>query len=277
MPQNVSVQPIIEEGDIFDLTQLILTQKFTEPPNRYSAAGLIKKLEELGIGRPSTYANIISTLGDRKYVESVTGSMKPTLLGMQVARLLTDNFDESTSSHLTAEMEENLDKISRGESDYETVLNDFWWEFKNEVETKSENLKEDKSKYRSIETDVKCPTCDSQMELKIGRFGEYFQCVVTHEHQFPKNFKEYEAALKDALVKYQDQTSGKVCVVCGQGLIVRVSKASLKPYIACKEYRVGNKHTITNIDFPEGDPNASKGKRVSKFPLKKSFSKSKKK
>ena len=269
MTQNQILQPIIKEGDVFDLSKLVLTQKFTEPPNRYSAAGLIKKMEELGIGRPSTYASIISTLVDRAYVEQGASNMKPTLLGKQVAKILTDNFDEATSSAMTAQMEDNLDQISRGESNYEKVLNDFWWGFKSEVESKSIVLKDNSAQYRAVETDLKCPTCDSAMALRLGRFGEYYQCAEVHEHQFIKNFREYEAALAESKIKYHDQTIGKNCEVCGVPMIVRVSKGGLKPYIACPEYRVGNKHTITNIEFDENDPNAKIGKKPRRFFKKK--------
>lgn len=236
----------LQEGQKLDLMGLILKQKFTQPPGRYSAASLVRKMEELGIGRPSTYASIISTLQDRQYVDG-GNSMKPTTLGRQVNMILKENFEEVTSSEMTATMEDNLDKISMGEAGYEKVLGDFWYRFKDEVETKSKKLSLEKEKYRSLETDVRCPTCDSEMELKSGRFGEYFQCKTHHEHQFPKNFREYAIALEQARIQYQSEAIGKKCEVCGQDLIVRVSKSSLKPYIACPEYRVGNKHTVVSI------------------------------
>jgi ssDNA-binding Zn-finger/Zn-ribbon topoisomerase 1 len=251
----------IKKGDVLNLSKLIYIQKFTQPPSRYSAASLIKKLEELGIGRPSTYATIISTLQDRGYVESGQG-MKPSTLGMQVNNVLKDNFADVTSSGMTAEMESNLDKISRGELSYEDILNDFWWDFKKNVESKAVEIKGSVAKYRSSKTDVRCPTCNSEMELKIGRFGEYFQCLATHQHQFPKNFREYEQALSLATKEYESQAKGQICQECGKDMIVRVSKSSLKPYIACPDYRVGNKHTITNVVSSDSkDQNGNKEKR----------------
>lgn len=243
----------LELNQVVYLGNMVYTQHFTKPPSRYSQASLVKKLEELGIGRPSTFASIISTLQDREYVESkaVTGTnqMIPTSLGRKIYELLKENFSKVTSSELTAQMEDNLDRISRGEEDYEKMLDDFWWEFKKDVESKSANINENKDKYKTSATDELCPECGSAMELKIGRFGEYFQCQNVKEHQFPKNYKEYNVAIEEARVKYAPQADGKKCEECGKPMIVRVSKSSLNPYIACPEYKVGNKHTVTAVNF----------------------------
>ncbi len=243
------VEIAFKVGEKITLNELFYEQHFTSPPSRYSAASLIKKLEELGIGRPSTYASIISTLQDREYVENGAGSMKPTTLGRKINAILDTHFEIITGPKMTADMEDNLDKISRGEDEYIKVLNAFWTDFKKEVEEKSKVLGEQKEQYRSSETDVTCPTCDNSMSLRIGRFGEYFQCSVHKEHMFPKNFREYEAALKEAHINFDSQAKGKECEECGKELVVRVSKSSLNTYIACPEYKVGNKHTVTSINF----------------------------
>jgi DNA topoisomerase-1 len=264
----------IQKDQKFTLTQLINIQNFTKPPSRFTAASLIKKLEELGIGRPSTYASIIATLQDREYVETNKNQMLPTALGMKVNDLLTDNFQQITSSELTAEMEENLDEISRGEKAYNQVLGDFWWNFKQEVESKSKNLAEQRDKYKSTSTDVKCPVCQSEMDLKIGRFGEYYQCQVHKEHAFPKNFREYEEALKVARELYENQAKGKHCSECGKELIVRVSKSSLKPYIACSDYQVGNQHTVKPISLgpcPKCQEEGRTGDKQGELVAKKGF------
>ncbi len=253
------------QGEKLTLTDVFYNQNFTSPPNRYSAASLVKKLEELGIGRPSTYASIISTLQDRQYVEA-SNQMKPTTLGMRINELLTDNFIDVTGSELTAKMEDELDEISNGNKEYLQVLTEFWNGFKKEVETKSAQIV-GTDKYTSSETDEKCPTCGNGMELKIGRFGEYFQCLETREHQFAKNYKEYEAAVKESHIAFDEQTQGLKCEECQKDLIVRVSKSSLNPYIACPDYRVGNKHTVTNVtygDCPECKDSGRKGKLVKK-------------
>jgi DNA topoisomerase I len=253
------------QGQHLTLTDIFYDQHFTSPPNRYSAASLVKKLEELGIGRPSTFASIISTLQDRQYVEP-TNQMKPTTLGMRINELLTENFTEITGSQFTAKMEDELDDISNGEKEYLDVLTSFWTEFKQEVESKSASIVSTE-KYTTTHTEEKCPSCSSQMDLRIGRFGEYFQCQNEREHQFAKNYKEYEAALQKAHQDFDSQAVGQKCADCKKDLIVRVSKSSLNPYIACPEYRVGNKHTVTNVtygDCPECTAAKRKGKLVKK-------------
>ena len=259
----------IEIGDIFDLSELYLTQKFTQPPSRFSAASLIKKLEEEGIGRPSTYASIITTLVDRGYSEMNKNIMIPTTLGLRINQILTDNFEQITSSNLTAQMEENLDQISQGNKNYNETLGEFWTPFKSLVESKSLELTGRKDDYRTTETDELCPKCGSEMTLKIGRFGEYFQCQSVKEHQFAKNYKEYEIALGEAYQKFQTQTFGLKCEVCSKDLIIRVAKSSLKPYIACPDYKVGNKHTVMEVNYgkcPECEKNGRNGLLVSKRP-----------
>lgn len=259
-----------QEGEKLYLHETFYSQKFTKPPSRFSPASLIKKMEELGIGRPSTYATIISTLQDREYVENKQNTMFPTVLGVKINDLLSENFTEVTSPVMTANMEEGLDEISRGEKDYEQVLGDFWWDFKNKVETKSEQLKQEKNKYKSSQTNLLCPTCQAAMELKIGRFGEYYQCMDHKEHIFAKNFREYEIALAEARSVYNNQTEGKICTECKKNLVVRVSKSSLKPYIACPDYQVGNKHTVIPVNYGPC-PKCHKEGRDGVLVLKKGF------
>lgn len=274
--EEVSLKPkfSLEVGQVLFLQELLYLQKFTSPPSRYSPASLIKKLEELGIGRPSTYASIISTLQDREYVENKQNVMYPSTLGMKINDLLTDNFAEITGSAMTAQMEDNLDQISRGEKEYKQVLSEFWWPFKKEVEEKSGIINENKEKYKSTETDVLDPKHGDLMVLKIGRFGEYFQNPNHPESIYPKNFREYEVAINEARVTYADQTKGKKCEICKKDLIVRVSKASLKPYIACPDYKVGNKHTVMAVNFgpcPKCSTDGRTGKNAGVLVQKKGF------
>jgi DNA topoisomerase I len=260
-------------GEKITLNELFYEQHFTSPPSRFSAASLIKKLEELGIGRPSTYASIISTLQDREYVENGTGSMKPTSLGRKINAILDTHFEIITGPKMTADMEDNLDKISRGEDEYVKVLSAFWTDFKNKVEAETKVIGEQKEQYRSSETDVPCPTCNSAMSLRIGRFGEYFQCATHKEHMFPKNFREYEVALVEAHANFDHQVVGKTCDECKKDLIVRVSKSSLNTYIACPDYKVGNKHTVTSVNFgncPQCIEAGRKGKKMGVL-VKKSY------
>lgn len=250
--EQTGVQNLWREGDRMYLKDIFYFQKFTQPPSRYSPSSLIKKMEELGIGRPSTYASIISTLQDRAYVEDNNKTLIPTTLGIKINGILTENFTQVTSAEMTASMEEDLDEISRGESDYQKVLDEFWWSFKKEVEEKSGGLKSERQKYRETETDVIDPKYGDKMVLKVGRFGEYYQNPQHPESMYPKNFREYQVALKKAQEDYGHLTKGLKCEECGKDLIVRVSKKSLKPYIACPDYRVGNKHTVKSIKELQG-------------------------
>ena len=264
-----------EKAKIY-LENLFYQQKFTKPPSRYSAASLIKKLEELGIGRPSTYASIISTLQDRGYVDAISKSMEPTTLGMTIAKLLSENFERITDERFTAQMEDSLDDISRGENSYEKVLEAFWSEFKPEVETKMDELKEKRESYTSQSSDEKCPTCAGDMNVRLGRFGEYLQCQNDKSHMFALNYREYEASLKEAKALFENQTEGKFCEDCKKQLIVRVSKNTLNPYLACETYKVGNKHTVMNVHYgpcPQCKDEGRVGENAGNLIIKKSRNK----
>lgn len=255
-------------GSTIYLNKINCLENYTKPPSRFSPASLIKKLEELGIGRPSTYASIISTLIDRTYAEIKQNIIYPTSLGRRVSDLLTDNFTEVTSSELTANMEANLDKLSRGEAQYKKVLSDFWEVFKKHVESQLPKIKEFKSSYQTTQTDVIDPKYGQPMVLKIGRFGEYYQNPQHPESIYPKNFREVEQALKEATEKFSNQTKNKVCELCQKPLIVRVSKSTLNPYIACPEYKVGNKHTVLSVihgDCPKCKTEGRTGQLVQKY------------
>ncbi len=254
-------------GDSLDLQSLLCKQKFTRPPGRYSAASLIKQLEKLGIGRPSTYASIISTLQFRKYVEDKSKAMIPTALGMRIGELLIEKFPSVTSSEMTAKMENDLDKISNGEESYEKFLNDFWYPFSTDVNNKMGGIKEDVQKYRKVETteDLPCPKCGGEMELKIGRFGEYYQCQEELEnrkadeaklgkkikekltHIFPKNFRELEVAERKAEAEYGEKVKGLTCPKSKKDMVVRVSKSGLNPYIATATYTPKNGEAVISI------------------------------
>jgi DNA topoisomerase I len=191
--------------------------------------------------------------------------MQPTNLGMKVNDLISGNFEKVTGAALTAEMEDNLDAIAHGDKEYVETLREFWVPFKAEVESKFGAIKDNAQEYRTTATETKCYTCGSAMVQKLGRFGEYYQCEAVKEHMFPLNYLEYKEKLEWAQKEYASQCKGTKCEDCKKELIVRVSKASLKPYIACSEYKVGNKHTVTNITFgdcPQCKEQGRKGKKM---------------
>ena len=166
--------PKVTGGEPLKLVDVTGTQKFTQPPGRYSEAGLVKALEERGIGRPSTYASIISTLGDRGYVEKDGRALKPTDTGEVVSQFLEDNFTSYISDTFTAEMENELDEIATGERDYVKTLSDFYGPFSREV--KSKESMEKQTTFGEADARHKCPKCGSRMLVKLSRGGKFLSC-----------------------------------------------------------------------------------------------------
>jgi DNA topoisomerase-1 len=166
--------PEMKESDPLTLLELSDTEKQTEPPNRYSEAGLVKELEARGIGRPSTYASIISTLEARGYVEKINKALKPTDTGDVVSTFLESNFMEYINDTFTAEMENELDEIANGEREYTKTLKDFYVPFQKDVKEKD---KLDKATtIEKADPKYKCPKCGSGMLVKLGRGGKFLSC-----------------------------------------------------------------------------------------------------
>ncbi len=167
--------PEVALGDEVKLIEIIDTAKQTEPPNRYSEAGLVKELETRGIGRPSTYAAIISTLETRGYVEKINRSLKPTDTGEVVSTFLEQNFMNYISDTFTAEMESELDDIANGSRDYTKTLKDFYIPFSKHIKEKD---KLDKATtLEAADEKFKCPLCKKSMVIKLGRGGKFLSCI----------------------------------------------------------------------------------------------------
>ncbi len=210
----------LEEGQKLDLIELIKNQHFTRPPARYTESSLVKELDNLGIGRPSTYASIISTLYDREYVIQEDRKLVPTDLGKKVNDLLVTNFNHIFNVNFTAQMEEELDEIADGQNKYEKVLTDFYVPFKNvldEVEKKIEK--------------PKCDLCGADMEIKMGRYGRFLACT-----NYPKC--KGVKSLKNFSQKETEENSSELldekCPKCGSQLIYRNSKFG--KFIGCSKY-----------------------------------------
>jgi DNA topoisomerase I len=254
-PKNIN----LELGDVSFLNKIETFQKFTQPPSRFSQASLIKELEKLGIGRPSTYASIITTLYDREYVVNNTVSkstLQPTNLGIKIIEILEKFLPDLTSSVFTAQMEDKLDEIANCTGGVEEMdkmyvqsIQHFWDPLKAKVEEQMGAAILNRDEFKTSQSDEKCPTCGSEMVLKLGRFGDYLQCQAVVEHRFKPNYREVESALKLAQESFNDQAIGHKCEDCSKDLIVRVSNSTLNPYIACPDYRVGTKHSIIGVNF----------------------------
>ena len=168
------ILPKMNVGDKLDLDKIFSEEKQTEPPSRYSEAGLIKELEKRGIGRPSTYASIIKTIVDRGYVEKDQKALKPTDTGEVVSGFLEDNFGEYISDTFTAEMEDKLDDIALGKRTYVKTLTDFYTPFNKDVKSKEKLAKA--TDLGTADKKYKCPTCGSGMIIKLGRGGRFLSC-----------------------------------------------------------------------------------------------------
>ncbi len=166
--------PKLSIGDALTLLSLSSEEKQTEPPNRYTEAGLIKELEKRGIGRPSTYASIMKTIQDRGYVEKLARSLKPTATGMVVSGWLEENFPTYVSDTFTAEMENELDEIARGERGYTETLTEFYDPFEKAVQSKEKLPKA--TSLGDAPAEFPCPLCGSPMEFKLGRGGVFMSC-----------------------------------------------------------------------------------------------------
>ncbi|HMQ04436.1 MAG TPA: type I DNA topoisomerase [Pyrinomonadaceae bacterium] len=166
--------PAVVEGEELKLNSITPEQHFTEPPPRYSEATLVKALEEKGIGRPSTYAAIMTTIQDREYVEKLEGRFHPTPLGTTVNDLLIESFDDIFNTAYTAGMELKLDDIEEGKLEWRSALREFYEKFSKDLENAAESIKNKKK--TSIPTDEICEKCGSGMVIKFGRFGQFLAC-----------------------------------------------------------------------------------------------------
>ncbi len=179
-----NILPPMQQGDIVDLREIRLEQHFTEPPPRYSEASLVKALEDYGIGRPSTYASIITTLLDREYVELENKRFHPTDVGRVVSRFLTQHFPQYVDYDFTAQLEDSLDEISRGETDWLPLMEEFWTTFKNQVDDKMENVSRDEAiQSRQLGVDEKT---GKPISVRMGRYGPFVQIGTREDEEKPR-------------------------------------------------------------------------------------------
>ena len=199
------------------LKELNPNQHFTKPPPRFTESSLIKELESNGIGRPSTYAMIMGTIIDRKYVEQVDRKMIPTELGRKVNTILVKNFSNIFNVNFTAQMEEELDSIAEGEIGYLKVLNDFYEPFSKTLKEVEANLEK-----------IKCDKCGSDMDIKMGRFGKYLACTNYPECKNIKSLKDF------APNGGAPEPTGDICPKCGSNTVYREGKFGR--FIGCEKY-----------------------------------------
>jgi DNA topoisomerase-1 len=181
--EGEKILPAMKEGDLIDLKAIRPEQHFTEPPPRYSEASLVRALEEHGIGRPSTYASIISTLQQRKYVTLEARRFRPTDIGRIVNKFLTDHFDKYVDYDFTARLEDDLDAVSRGERDWVPLMREFWQPFRERCEDKAKVSREEVVQARELGVD---PKSGRPVSVRLGRFGPFAQLGTKDDEEKPK-------------------------------------------------------------------------------------------
>ncbi len=168
--------PELKIGEVLKLKELVPAQHFTQPPARYTEASLIKALEENGVGRPSTYATIITTIIKREYVKRSAKQLVPTELGFATTNLLGERFPKIVNVKFTAQMETSLDEVEEGKENYIAVLHDFYGDFEKTLDKAKAEMQGVKIELEEDKTDIPCEKCGAMMVVKIGRFGKFLAC-----------------------------------------------------------------------------------------------------
>lgn len=223
-----SILPELTEGQILKCLNLIPEQHWTQPPPRYTEATLIKILEEKGIGRPSTYAAIISTIQDREYVTKDQGKLVATEMGRLVNNALLRSFPEIMDVEFTAKMETELDDIEDGKIGWVKVLNEFYGPFSKSLEKAPEAIKSAKKDMEET-TDEVCDLCGKSMVIKWGRFGRFLACTGYPECKNTKQLNHKETT------PVEPEMTNEKCEVCGSPMVIKISRFGSK-FLSCSQY-----------------------------------------
>ena len=216
--------PALSEGEILDLLGLNPKQHFTQPPPRFSEATLIKELEEKGIGRPSTYASILSTIKGKEYVKLEKGRFMPTELGLVVNDLLVVNFPDILDIEFTAQMEENLDRVEEGEKGWVETLKEFYVPFQKDLEMAKVSMRE--IKMEKIPTEVLCERCGSKMVKRWGKRGYFLACSTYPKCRYTREVEENQ--------EKNGETTDARCEKCGSPMVIKNGKFGR--FVACSNY-----------------------------------------
>ncbi len=219
--------PPMVEGELVDLAAIRSEQHFTEPPPRYSEASLVKVLEEYGIGRPSTYASIISTLQEREYALLDKKRFVPTDVGRVVNKFLTEHFNTYVDYDFTARLEDELDAVSRGEEDWVPLLEQFWRPFKERVDHTQEHVTRRDVIDEPI--DERCPTCGGQLAIRLGRNGRFIGCTKYPDCDYTRDLK-----VDGAEPEPREIVEGRSCPKCGSELEIKNGRYG--KFIGCTGY-----------------------------------------
>ena len=215
--------PVLSEGEALELLGLTPRQHFTQPPPRFSEATLIKELEEKGIGRPSTYAAILSTIKGKEYVKLEKGKFAPTEMGLMVNDLLVVNFPDILDVEFTAQMEENLDKIEEGEKGWVETLKEFYHPFQKDLEMAKVSMRD--VKREKIPTDAFCELCGSKMVKRWGKRGYFLACSAYPKCRYTREVEGNE--------EKKEETEAR-CEKCGSPMVIKSGKFGR--FLACSDY-----------------------------------------
>ncbi|TYB31713.1 MAG: type I DNA topoisomerase [Candidatus Mcinerneyibacterium aminivorans] len=220
----------LNEGDKFEYDKLDIEEKETNPPPRYTDASLVKKLEKLGIGRPSTYASIISVLLRRKYTVRYGRKLKVTELGLIISKYLKKLFPRIMDYQFTSDMEDKLDQIEEGNAEYKRILTEFYKKLKKWIEKADNKTAKLKEEVETI-TDIKCDQCSKPMKIKWGRNGKFLACT-----GYPdcKNTKDFEKKDGKIVVNEGNIYKDKKCPKCGGNLLIKYGRYG--KFLACENY-----------------------------------------
>ena len=243
-----SFLPPMEEGRPVPLKEIITTQHFTEPPPRYGEASLVKALEEHGIGRPSTYAAIISTLQNREYVTLEKKRFYPTDVGRIVNKFLTEHFTKYVDYDFTANLEDELDAVARGEKDWIPLMHDFWKPFTQLIAEKDASVQRKDVTQEAL--DEKCPECGKQLSIRLGRNGRFIGCTDYPTCSYTRN-------LNDDGTEQQapEIVEGRVCPKCKSDLVIKTGRygkfIGCSGYPKCKHIEPLEKPLDTGVECPK--------------------------
>lgn len=223
--------PPLKNGQKISVQEIQKEQKFTQPSPRYTEASLVRELEEKGIGRPSTYATIISTIQDRDYVRMEDKHFAPTDLGNVVCSQLRDHFPSLMNIDFTANLENDLDKVAEGELNWVNLLSDFSSDFNTTLKEAAIQMKEIKG---GVETDLLCPTCGKPLAIKFGKSGEFLACSAYPDCRFTSNFIRDEKGDIQLQAALQYEVIGE-CPKCDGNVVLKKAHTGSR-FLACANY-----------------------------------------
>lgn len=231
-PENNKALPRLSEGMALKCHQLEPKQHFTQPPPRFSEASLVNELEENGIGRPSTYATILTTIRGKGYVDLVKRNFKPTELGFIVNDLLIESFPDILNVDFTARMEDELDKIKEGEIDGVKVLETFYESFEKDLERAAKEMRSVRG--NGLAVDLNCPSCGNPLTIKVGKSGPFLACSGYPRCNFTRNYTRNETGQIEIEEPTADKPSNEICEKCASPMVQKQGRFG--PFLACSSY-----------------------------------------